>query len=254
MPIPFDVFNQESREVKPGTPLYRRSVMHREKILITGISGSGKSYSLRNLPAEETLFVRPTSKMPMPVKGIGKKFTPMSDDRKTGNLITLNEPLYQDPSTGENVSKIPIIYATAKQRGFKYVVIDDVQYILLAIENMFKGTGEYKDARRIYAFIKQFTYSMFSMADMEATNITSIFSWQKLGTKDELVIPGEAFNEVIVPQGFFNVVLQAEAGITGDRFFRTNGIGLCKSPADMLGETIPNDIMPVLTAINEYFN
>ena len=225
-----------------------------EKILVTGISASGKSYSLRNLPPEETLFVKATNKMTLPVRGAKKMYNLLSEDKKTGNLIVLNEPLRPDSQTGEHISKIPSIYAYAKTRGFKYLVIDDVQYILLAIENMFKGTGEYKDARRIYAFIKQFLYSMFHTADMEAESITTILSWQKLGTKDELVIPGEAFNEVVVPQGFFNVVLQCERGLTGDHSFRTNGHGLCKSPYDMLDETMTNDIMPILSKVEEYFD
>jgi len=226
-----------------------------EKILITGKSGEGKSFSLRHIPPADTLFIKATSKMPLPIRGVNKLFTSLSQDGKTGNMVALTNPFETDAKTGENISKINKIYSLAKARKFKYVVIDDVQYILLAIENMFKGTGDYKDGRKIYAYIKQFTYSMFQTADMEAPNITTIFSWQKHSSKDELVIPGDAFNEVIVPQGFFNVVLQAETGVTGEHFFRTNGLGLCKSPYEMFEEeTIPNDIMPVLAEVEKYYN
>ena len=224
-----------------------------EKILITGVSGSGKSYSLRNLPSDKTLFVRPTNKYPIAVKGIKKMYKQLSVDRKTGNLITLTLPLIENKREGNYASAIPEVYKVAKARGFKYVVIDDVQYMLLAIENHFKSTGEWKDARRIYAYIKQFAYSMFTTADMEEPNVTTIFSWQKYDNKDNLVIPGEAFNEVVVPQGFFNVVLQTEIAMTGDFVFRTNGFGLCKTPSDMLEETMPNDIMLVINSIKEYF-
>ena len=223
-----------------------------EKILITGGSGDGKSYSLRNLPPEETLFVKPTNKMTIPIRGANKIFIPLSKDGTTGNTVVLDVP-FKTNEQGENVSRINGIYAIAKKRKFKYLVIDDVQYILLAIENMFKLSDTYKDQRRIYAYIKQFTYNILTLSDMEASSITTIFSWQKLSTKDELVIPGEAFNEVVVPQGFFNIVLQCEKGLTGEHSFRTNGNGLCKSPYGMLDEVMPNDIMPVLKAMEEYY-
>lgn len=225
-----------------------------EKILITGGSGDGKSFSLRNLPPEETLFIRATSKMSIPVGKINKRYTPVTKGGKEGNLITVFNPLATNPKTEEYESKMNKYFELAKTRKFKYIVIDDVQYILLSIESMFKGSGEYKDQRKIYSLIKQFTYTMFTTADLISEGCTVIFSWQKHNQKEQLVIPGEAFNEVIVPQGFFNIVLQAEKTITGEHVFRTNGLGLCKTPYGMFAdETIPNDIQSVLESINKYY-
>jgi hypothetical protein len=226
-----------------------------EKILVTGISGGGKSYSFRNLPTELTLFVRPTNKMPVPIKGSNKLFQPLSPDGKTGNLATLLKPLVADKETGEYKPVIAKLYQIAKQRGFKYIIFDDMQYTLLGIESMFKASGEYKDARKIYSLIKQYVMQAFYLADMEADNITSIFAWQKAKDKDDLVFPGVAFQQEIVAQGFFNVVLQADITMTEEHIFKTNGMGLCKSPAEMFeGDVIPNDIVAVLKAIEEFYN
>ena len=226
-----------------------------EKILITVISGAGKSFSLRNLKPEEVFFIRGTSKMPIAVKGAHKLFIPLTPDKKSGNMVTLTRP-FKENDKGEWESQMNQLYQIAIERKFKTIVIDDVQYILLTIENIFKGTGEFKDQRRIYALIKQFTYNLFSLADVtqDKYGIQTIFLWQKQATKNELVIPGEAFNEVIVPQGFFNVVLEAETTITGDHVFRTNGMGLCKSPYEMFeADNIPNDILEVNKCIEQFY-
>ena len=193
--------------------------------------------------------------MAIPAKGMNKIFTPLSKDRSTGNVITLSNVYYVDQSTGEDVSKIAGIYALAKKRKFKYVVFDDVQYLLLSIESNSKASGEFKDGRRIYAKIKQFTHGLLTTADMETKDITSIFIWQKLDNKNELVIPGEYFNNVIIVQGFFSVVLDANTSMTGEHVYHTNGFGLCKTPHGMFDkESIPNDIKPVLLAIEKYYN
>lgn len=219
------------------------------------MSGSGKSFSLRNLNPQDTFFIRGTSKMPIAIKGANKMFVPLSKDFKEGNMVTLTKP-FKEGTNGEYVSRINDLYEIAIKRKFKHVVIDDMQYILLTIENIFKGTGEFKDQRRIYSLIKQFTYSAFTLADtvQDVHGIQTIFLWQKQSTKNELVIPGEAFNEVIVPQGFFNVVLEAETTLTGEHTFKTNGNGLCKSPYEMFdSENIPNDVQLVNEQINKFY-
>jgi hypothetical protein len=193
--------------------------------------------------------------MALPVKGVDKMFTPLSQDGKTGNLVTLLSPFTKNKDTGDYDSVIGKLYQIAKTRKFKYVVFDDVQYILLGIESMFKSNGEYKDLRKIYTQIKQFAYNMIQLADMEASCITTIYLWQKYKDKDDLVFPGIAFQNDIVVQGFFNVVLETQITMADEHVFKTNGEGLCKSPAEMFDNiTIPNDIALVLKAMENYYN
>ena len=89
-----------------------------EKILITGISGSGKSFSLRNLVPEETFFIRGTSKMPIAIKGAHKLFIPLSKDNKEGNMVTLTRP-FKENEKGEWESQMNKLYKIAIERKFK---------------------------------------------------------------------------------------------------------------------------------------
>ena len=56
-------------------------------VLLMGSSGSGKSTSLRNLPAEETTIINITNK-PMPFKNKdGKKIVTLTDFQREGEII-----------------------------------------------------------------------------------------------------------------------------------------------------------------------
>ena len=69
--------------------------MHGMGVLIMGASGSGKSTSLRNLPAEQTAIINITNK-PMPFKNSdGKKIVTLTDYYREGEKEVAVEELYK---------------------------------------------------------------------------------------------------------------------------------------------------------------
>jgi len=221
-------------------------------ILVTGYSGSGKSHSLGSLPPAETLLVKSTSKMAIPMKGFKKHYQALSDDWSEGNVIYIQEPYAKQPD-GAFVSKISNIFLLARQRKFKYVVFDDFQYMLLNLEQQFRQAATDKDTRAIYVRVKAFITDAFSQANLaEQFDVETIFIWQKHRSKEELVIPGEYYNEVVVPQGYFDIVLQAEVTLQDEHYFKTNGFGICKSPKGMFEPKEPNELATILAKIRKY--
>lgn len=84
-------------------------------IMILGESGTGKTYSLRNLDPAQTLLIEATRKN-LPFKTKDSGWADWDKEKKTGNIF------YTDNSTD-----ICILMQNTKK---KIVVIDDFQYIL----------------------------------------------------------------------------------------------------------------------------
>ena len=98
-------------------------------VLIMGASGSGKSTSLRNLPAEETAIINITNK-PMPFRNKdGKTIVTLKDFEKEEEKDLSYEELYKR------------IIATIKATKKKIIVIDDSSY-MMAFENFEKATNK----------------------------------------------------------------------------------------------------------------
>lgn len=221
-----------------------------EPILITGLSGAGKNFSLIGLPFKETFIMRATAKAPLPIANHNKFY--QEDTEKTpGNTLMVTQPIFFED--GEWKPKFNNLLQYTISRGFKYFVIDDVQFLLTGIENMFKQSGEYKESRKIYQVIKMYATAIISAAQATADKIQTIFIWQKLPNQDKLLVPGTQFTDEIVPQGYFNIVLEAAITLAGARVFKVNGAGTCKTPWGLFQEdTIPNDITLVLNRLKEF--
>ena len=58
-----------------------------QSVLIIADSGSGKSTSMRNLPAKETFIINIANK-PLPFKGWKKDYTNISKDNPKGNMTS----------------------------------------------------------------------------------------------------------------------------------------------------------------------
>jgi hypothetical protein len=74
-------------------------------------------------------------------------------------------------------------------------------------------------------------------------------------SSEKLLLPGTQFKDEIVPQGYFNIVLEAFKTMSGAHAFKVNGNGICKTPYGMFDEeTIPNDMSIVLARLEEMKN
>ena len=212
-------------------------------VLLMGASGSGKSTSLRNLPAEETAIINITNK-PMPFRNKDNKtIVTLKDFVKEGEKDLSYEELYKR------------IIATIKATKKKIIVIDDSSY-MMAFENFEKATNKGYDkfttmAKNYYDLIK----SAISCGDEK---IVYIITHEEIDDVNQLYRPktiGKMLSNQLVIEGLFSIVLRSVYK-NGEYIFQTqnDGTSVCKSPMDMFeSREIPNDLYEVDKIIREYY-
>lgn len=212
-------------------------------VLLMGASGSGKSTSLRNLPAEETAIINITNK-PMPFRNKdNKKIVTLKDFQKEDEKELSYEELYKR------------IIATIKATKKKIIVIDDSSY-MMAFENFEKATNKGYDkfttmAKNYYDLIK----SAISCGDEK---IVYIITHEEIDDVNQLYRPktiGKMLSNQLVIEGLFSIVLRSVYK-NGEYIFQTqnDGTSVCKSPMDMFEQKeIPNDLFEVDKIIREYY-
>ena len=212
-------------------------------VLLMGASGSGKSTSLRNLPAEETAIINITNK-PMPFRNKdGKTIVTLKDFAKEGEKDLTYEELYKR------------IIATIKATKKKIIVIDDSSY-MMAFENFEKATNKGYDkfttmAKNYYDLIK----SAISCGDEK---IVYVITHEEVDDVNQLYRPktiGKMLSNQLVIEGLFSIVLRSMFK-NGEYIFQTqnDGTSVCKSPMDMFEQKeIPNDLYEVDKIVREYY-
>lgn len=212
--------------------------MHGMGVLIMGASGSGKSTSLRNLPADNTAIINITNK-PMPFKNTdGKKIVCLKDF----NAENYDE-LYKQ------------IIKAIKGTNKKIVVIDDSSY-LMSFENFEKATNKGYDkfttmAKNYYDLIK-------SAISCDGEKIVYIITHEEIDDVNQLYRPktiGKMLSNQLVIEGLFSIVLRSVYK-NGEYIFQTqnDGTSVCKSPMDMFeNKEMPNDLFEVDKIIREYY-
>lgn len=212
-------------------------------VLLMGASGSGKSTSLRNLPAEETAIINITNK-PMPFRNKDNKtIVTLKDFVKEGEKDLSYEELYKR------------IIATIKATKKKIIVIDDSSY-MMAFENFEKATNKGYDkfttmAKNYYDLIK----SAISCGDEK---IVYVITHEEIDDVNQLYRPktiGKMLSNQLVIEGLFSIVLRSVYK-NGEYIFQTqnDGTSVCKSPMDMFEQKeIPNDLFEVDKIIREYY-
>lgn len=223
----------------PGTP-----------ILILGDEGTGKSSSLRNLPAEQTVIITPNNK-PLPFRGSSKKYVWKTPENK-GNV-------YQTASLKQVED---IVAKQAAKPEVKYIVIEDfTQYqthritsdAFVADESFTKWQLFAKDISRIIAAanaIQKEVYVFF----MSHVNIG------KDGVS-KFATTGKMLDDNIKPQGWFAYVFHTDVvekrngkDFEYDYVFQTNRSPSksAKTPPGMFPFRIPNNLMLVVKGIEAY--
>lgn len=212
-------------------------------ILLMGASGSGKSTSLRNLPAEETAIINITNK-PMPFRNKDNKtIVTLENFKKEGEKDLSYEELYKR------------IIATIKGTKKKIIVIDDSSY-MMAFENFEKATSKGYDkftnmAKNYYDLIK----SAISCGDEK---IVYVITHEEVDDVNQLYRPktiGKMLSNQLVIEGLFSIVLRSMYK-NGEYIFQTqnDGTSVCKSPMDMFdSREIPNDLFEVDKIVREYY-
>ena len=220
--------------------LYNRRVknMNGMGVLLMGASGSGKSTSLRNLPAEETAIINITNK-PMPFRN--------KDNKKIVCLKDFNADSYDELYK----QIIKAIQGTKK----RIVVVDDSSY-LMSFENFEKATNKGYDkfttmAKNYYDLIK-------SAISCDGEKIVYIITHEEADDVNQLYRPktiGKMLSNQLVIEGLFSIVLRSVYK-NGEYIFQTqnDGTSVCKSPLEMFEQKeMPNDLFEVDKLIREYY-
>jgi len=208
--------------------------------LILGESGSGKSCSLRHLPPDKTLLVQCISK-PLPFRAAGwHKRQKNAAGEVVGNIT--------------QTASVEKIIAAMQRSAHEIVVIDDYQAVLLnelMARSSERGYEKFVD-------IAKGAWEIFQCAGSLAANRRVYILAHTQSGEDghvRMKTVGRMVDEKIVPEGWFTIVLKAEA-VNGNYLFATqsNGKDCCKSPMGLFAEQhIENDLAAVDSAICGYY-
>lgn len=226
------------------------------KILVTGYSGTGKTYSLGTLNPKETFIVCPDEKAP-PFRGWRKNY--IMKDPASG----LFNPASCNFLKTTDWIKIrgALTYVSNKRPDVKQIVIDTITYAMI---------GEFMDKAKTVGYGK-FTemgdnvYQTLKMIDGLREDLTVIViahtEVKSFNGADKTVfgVPGgKLVQDVVKPEGMFVTILETIVEKKGNQIqygFMTqnNTTNMAKSPEGMFsGDIIPNDMQAVLSAIAKY--
>ena len=200
-------------------------------VLILGESGSGKSYSLKNLDPN-TVGVFNVSNKPLPFKN-GKNFRQYKGAAASyGN-----------------------IYKAFSNPTLKRYVIDDANYLMTFEEfGRSKETGYAKFTEMATHF-----YSMVQAAIAMPYDVITYFMMHVESGEDGKIrakTTGKMISDKLVLEGLFSIVLLTQVDGSDRRHYfvtQTDGYTTAKSPEEMFDIEIPNDLNFVDKTIREYY-
>lgn len=208
-------------------------------LLIMGEQGSGKSFSLKNLPPKEHFYID-CDKKGMNYKGWRNDY---SEEQK--NYIKCND--------GETIVNL-LKNISEKAKHIKYVSIDTINSIMIADElkrSKQKGYDKWDDMANI---ILQIIMVVPDLRD----DLTVIFIGHTQTSDDgftQLKTNGRKLNKIGV-EGYFNTVLLAKCvnAENNEYVFETKANNsTARTPYEAFDTmTIPNDIVKVIEVIREY--
>ena len=227
------------------------------KILVTGRSGTGKTYSLGTLDPKSTFIICPDEKNP-PFKGWRKNYIMVNEDG-VFHPSTCN---YYKTTKWDNIRKT-LSFISENRPDIKVVVLDTITYAMI---------GEFMEKAEIKGYDK-FTqmganvYKTLKMIDGLRDDLTVIVmahtdtdSFNGLDKSAFSVPGGKLVKDVVKPEGMFVITLETVVEKNGDvinYYFMTqnNTTNMAKSPNEMFESTkIPNNMKMVLESIEKYEN
>ena len=196
-------------------------------VLLIGGSGSGKTTSFRNMPANETAIINVTNK-PLPYRDKGQKVV----------------------STRDYSQIMSAIKGTKK----KAIIIDDSGY-LMSFENFDKANVKGYDK---FTTMAQNYYKLIESArDLDNEKICYIVMHEELDEDGKLKPKaiGRMLNQQLCIEGLFTIVLRYKYE-NGQYLIqtKTDGSSVVKSPIGLFEDNeIPNDLYEVDKKIRNYY-
>lgn len=206
--------------------------------LVLGNSGTGKSTSLRNLDPAKTILIQ-CLKKPLPFRTTGWKIRKTLKDE--GNIFQTD-----DASTIERIMR---------SSPHEIVVIDDYQASMvnqLMSRSSEKGYDKFTD-------IGKDAWNIFNAAGDLAPH-RRIYILAHTQTDDfgnvRMKTVGRMIDNVLVPEGFFTIVLRTDVTNHVYKFnTQSNGQDCCKSPIGMFPDSqIDNDLAEVDRVICDFYS
>lgn len=205
--------------------------------MVLGESGTGKSASLRNMKATETLLIQAVKK-PLPFKS--STWRRHSKDCPDGNII-------QTDAAGR-------IITVMQQTRRKVIVLDDFQYVMA--NEFMRRTNE--TGFNKFTEIGKNAWDIINAAvalpeDVRVYILSHIETNESGHTKIKTI--GKMLDEKIALEGMVTIVLRTLIR-DGQYLFatRNNGSDTTKTPMGLFDvETIDNDLQAVDQAIQSYY-
>jgi len=230
------------------------------KILLCGRSGTGKTYSLRNLDPKETFIICPDEKNP-PFEGWRKNYIMQDKDGKF-NPATCN---YYKVTDWDKIRSV-LRFISENRKEIKTIVLDTITYAMIG-EFMQKakvtgyskftemGSNVYETLKMIDGLRDDLTVIVAAHTDQQDINgvSTSVFS----------VPGGKLVSDVVKPVGMFMITLETLVEKQGDdvKYYfmvENNTTNMAKAPVGIFKNAvngkIDNDMRAVLEAIKIYEN
>lgn len=199
-------------------------------VLILGESGSGKSASLRNFPADKVAVLNVASK-PLPFRS---------------ELMVRNGVTYDS------------INASLKKNAMKAYVIDDAQYLM-----SFEFFAHAREAGyQKYTNLGKNFYDMLENIRVGTSNDTIVYLLSHIEQSDgkyKMKTIGKMLDEKLTIEGLCSIVLfcrtEAEGKAIRHKFItQSDGTTTAKSPMEMFADLeIDNDLYFVDRTIREYY-
>jgi hypothetical protein len=225
------------------------------KLLITGYSGTGKTYALRTLDPTTTFIICPDEKAP-PFRGWKKNYT-MKDQAGLFNPNTCN---YLKTTNWEKI-RAAMSFVSKNRADIKTIVIDTITYAMI---------GEFMDKAKTVGYAKftemgENVYKTLKGIDPLREDLTVIVmahtETKSFNGVDKTVfgVPGgKLVQDVVKPEGMFGVILETIVEKKGNDIHygfmtQNNTTNMAKSPDGMFaGDVVDNDMLAVLDAITKY--
>ena len=226
------------------------------KILVTGYSGTGKTYSLSTLDPKETFIICPDEKAP-PFRGWRKNYLDKNPNSGIFDPSTCN---FLKTTSWKKIQSA-MNYISSKRPDIKTIVLDTITYAMIG-EFMEKakvkgydkftemGDNVYKTLKAIDGLREDLTVVVMAHTEVKSFNGVdrTVFGVPK----------GKLVQDVVKPEGMFYVILETivqEKNNQVEYGFMTqnNTANMAKSPEGMFaGQVIPNDMKAVLEDIRKY--
>ncbi len=212
-------------------------------ILIIGDSGTGKSTSIRTLPPEKTFIVNVIGKS-LPFRGSSKNYIPATKEG-TGNIYNSD-----DATNIKNIIK----FVNAKRPEIKYLIIDDLGYVIMNAfmkRALLKGYDRFSEIayelNLVIEALQQLRDDLFCICTMH------IETDRQGKTKPKTV--GNMTDQYINLEGKFSFIFHTIVSENKYRFITNNdGVHMAKSSLGCFPPFIENDLLSICNRIEEYLN